>query len=126
LHALLDTVAFIVAVESPKLLGKRAAAILADENAVLDLSALSITEIALKAAKGNLDLSRHDIQRGLDDLQVRILPYTADHAFRFLDLPSHHRDPFDRQIIAQALTEQIPVITSDESFKLYAGLTVIW
>jgi PIN domain nuclease of toxin-antitoxin system len=41
-------------------------------------------------------------------------------------LPLHHRDPFDRQIIAQALFEKIPVVTSDEKFALYEGLKLVW
>ena len=57
---------------------------------------------------------------------MRILPYTADHAGRLFGLPLHHADPFDRQIIAQALSENIPVVTSDEKFRLYKGIKVIW
>jgi PIN domain nuclease of toxin-antitoxin system len=41
-------------------------------------------------------------------------------------LPLHHADPFDRQIIAQALAEDVPVVTSDEAFGVYAGIRVIW
>jgi PIN domain nuclease of toxin-antitoxin system len=59
-------------------------------------------------------------------LGARVLPFTASHAFRLFDLPLHHSDPFDRQIIAQAVEERIPVITSDETFHLYKGLQVIW
>ena len=60
------------------------------------------------------------------DLQLHLLPFTADHALGMFDLPLHHRDPFDRQIIAQALTENIPVVTCDEQFRLYKSLKVIW
>jgi PIN domain nuclease of toxin-antitoxin system len=42
------------------------------------------------------------------------------------EVPAHHRDPFDRQIIAQALWEKIPVIPADKKFSLYKGLKVIW
>jgi PIN domain nuclease of toxin-antitoxin system len=42
------------------------------------------------------------------------------------EVPLHHRDPFDRQIIAQALAEKIAVVTPDDKFKLYAGLKIIW
>jgi len=42
------------------------------------------------------------------------------------ELPMQHRDPFDRQIVAQALVENIPVITCDQQFRLYKQLTVIW
>jgi len=52
--------------------------------------------------------------------------YTAEHAFGLFALPLHHGDAFDRQIIAQALVENIPIVTADEKFKLYKGLKVIW
>jgi PIN domain nuclease of toxin-antitoxin system len=55
-----------------------------------------------------------------------VLPYTSDHACHLFGLPLHHADPFDRQIIAQALAEDIPIVTSDEKFRLYKGLAVIW
>lgn len=41
-------------------------------------------------------------------------------------LPFHHKDPFDRQILAQALTEKIPIVTPDAMFRLYSGVKVIW
>jgi PIN domain nuclease of toxin-antitoxin system len=63
---------------------------------------------------------------GVADLRVRVLPYAAEHAFRLFDLPTHHSDLFDRQIIAQALVENVPVVTPDEAFKLYKGLKVVW
>ena len=66
------------------------------------------------------------IQQAIQDLDLRILPYTANHALELFDLPQHHGDPFDRQIIAQALSEKIPVVTSDEKFSLYKGLKVVW
>jgi len=63
---------------------------------------------------------------GVADLRLRVLPYAAKHAFRLFDLPSHHADPFDRQIIAQALVENVPIVTPDEAFNLYEGLKVVW
>jgi PIN domain nuclease of toxin-antitoxin system len=57
----------------------------------------------------------------------RVLPYTAEHAFRLFTLATRHADPFDRQIIAQALVEQIPIVTSDAPFTLYKhATTVLW
>jgi len=58
--------------------------------------------------------------------RLRILPYTAHHAFYLFHLPPHHADPFDRQIIAQAVCEKIPVVTCDEKFSLYKDLKVLW
>jgi PIN domain nuclease of toxin-antitoxin system len=123
---LLDTVALIFAVESPERFTKRATAILQSTENILELSAISLSEIAIKAARGKLTFSAADMRRALEDLDLRVLPYTANHAFSLFDLPLLHADPFDRQIIAQALSEEIPVMTCDEKFSVYKGLKVLW
>ena len=126
MRLLLDTVVLIFAVESPELLTKRAATLLQNMENILELSAISLSEIAIKTARGNLRLSAADTQRALEDLDIRVLPYTAHHAFYLFDLPPHHADPFDRQIIAQAVCEKIPVVTCDKKFTLYKDLKVLW
>jgi PIN domain nuclease of toxin-antitoxin system len=123
---LLDTAVMIYAVESPERLSRRASAALENSENVLELSAVSLAEIAIKAALGKLRLSAAIARQAVQDLDIRILPYTADHAFHLFDLPMHHGDPFDRQIIAQALSEKIPIVTSDQKFKLYKGLKLVW
>ena len=126
MRLLLDTVALIYAVESPERLSKRAAAALENPENVLELSAISLSEIAIKSALGKLGISGTMIQQAIQDLDLRVLPYAADHALQLFDLPLHHGDPFDRQIIAQALAENIPVVTSDEKFRLYRGVKLVW
>jgi PIN domain nuclease of toxin-antitoxin system len=123
---LLDTAAFIFAAKAPEQLSKRATEIFADNEAVLLLSSISLTEIGIKSSLGKISFPLHEVKRGLEDLRIQLLPYTAAHAFGIFDLPVHHSDPFDRQIIAQALSEELPVITSDRKFRLYDNLTVIW
>jgi PIN domain nuclease of toxin-antitoxin system len=125
-RVLLDTEILVYAVESPERLTKRAAAVLENVENVLELSAVSLSEIAIKTALGKLKLSVDVVRQAVADLDIRILPYSADHAFHLFDLPLHHGDPFDRQIIAQALSEKIPILTSDEKFSLYKGLKLIW
>jgi len=93
---------------------------------VIEISAISLSEITIKQAKGKLNLASENVLAAIEDLKLRVLPYTARHAYRLFGLPLHHTDPFDRQIIAQALTENIPVVTPDEKFSLYKGLKVIW
>jgi PIN domain nuclease of toxin-antitoxin system len=95
-------------------------------SAVCEISVVSLTEIAVKHTRGKLTFGKADAIAAVTDLRLRVLPYAAEHAFRLLDLPTHHADPFDRDIIAQALVENVPVVTPDESFKLYEGLKVIW
>ena len=126
MRLLLDTVIFIWAVESPERISRKAMAALEHHDAVREMSAVSISEIAIKSAIGKLNLSERDVLTGIADLQLRVLPYTAEHANRLFNLPLHHADPFDRQIVAQALAENIPIVTSDEKFGLYKGIKVIW
>jgi PIN domain nuclease of toxin-antitoxin system len=126
MRLLLDTAVFILAVESPERLSRRGAVIFRNPEHDLELSAVSLSEIAIKAALGKLPFSALQTRQALEDLNVHMLPYTAEHAFRLFDLPLHHTDPFDRQIIAQALCEDIPVVTCDEKFRMYKGLRVIW
>jgi PIN domain nuclease of toxin-antitoxin system len=123
---LLDTAAFIFAAASPDRLSKRAASALNDPANNLELSTVSILEIAVKMSLGKLQFGADEARDAIEDLGLRILPFSAEHAFRLFDLPLHHRDPFDRQIIAQALEEDIPILTSDEKFRLYKGVTVVW
>jgi PIN domain nuclease of toxin-antitoxin system len=126
MRILLDTVTFLWATSSPAQLSRVAMSALRNESAVREMSAISLSEIAIKSARGKLTFDQEDINSGIAALRLRVLPYTAEHAFRLFDLPLHHGDPFDRQIIAQALAENLPVVTSDEAFKLYKGLKVIW
>ncbi len=126
MRLLLDTVTFIWAVSSPERLSRRAMSALRSEAAMREISSVSVSEIAIKQAKGKLTLGKDDLLGGLADLRVRVLPYTADHALRLFDLPLWHPDPFDRQIIAQAICENIPVVTCDEKFRLYKEVKVLW
>jgi PIN domain nuclease of toxin-antitoxin system len=126
MRVLLDTAVIIYAVESPEKLSRRAASALRNLDNALELSALSVTEIAIKAASGKLEFPTAVLRKAVDELGIRILPFTSDHAFRLFELPVHHRDPFDRQIIAQALSEDIAIITPDREFGSYNGLKLIW
>jgi PIN domain nuclease of toxin-antitoxin system len=65
------------------------------------------------------------MERELATNQFRILPIHPKHTAALTSLPFHHRDPFDRLIIAQAMVEQIPVISGDEAFAAYP-VTRIW
>jgi PIN domain nuclease of toxin-antitoxin system len=126
MRLLLDTVTFVWAAVSPERLSHAAMLALRNESAVRELSVISVTEIAIKQALGKFSFGQNDLIQGVYDLQVRFLPYTANHAFQLFELPLHHSDPFDREIIAQALAEDIPVVTADEKFRLYKGVEIIW
>jgi len=126
MRLLLDTAILIYAVEAPERLSKRAVAALENPENVLELSAITLTEIAIKTSLGKLKVTSAVARQALQDLDIHILPFTGDHALRLFELPLHHSDPFDRQIIAQALSEKIPVVTPDEKFRLYNGLKITW
>lgn len=126
MRLILDTVTFMWAVSSPQRLSRAAIAVLRKETTVREISVVSLTEIAVKQIRGKLMFGKGEAVVGIADLRLRVLPYAAEHAFRLFDLPAHHADPFDRQIIAQALVENVPVVTPDEAFRLYEGLRVVW
>ena len=126
MRLILDTVTFIWAVSTPERLSRAATAALRKSTAVRELSVVSLTEIAVKQTRGKLAFSKGDATVGVTDLQLRVLPFSSEHAFRLFDLPVHHADPFDRQIIAQAFADDLAVVTPDEAFHLYDGLEVVW
>lgn len=126
MRLLLDTSVFVFAAEAPERFSKRAASLLANQDNVLELSSVSVAEIAIKSALGKLRFSPEAVQETIRDIDARLLPFTATHALQMFDLPLHHRDPFDRQLIAQALVEEIPIVTPDKMFSVYRGLEVIW
>jgi PIN domain nuclease of toxin-antitoxin system len=126
MRLILDTVAFIWAASDPERLSRAAMSALRKGTAVREISVVSLTEIAVKHSRGKLTFTKAHVMTGVADLRLRVLPYAPEHALRLFDLPTHHADPFDRQIIAQALVENVPVVTPDEAFNLYEGLKVIW
>ena len=93
---------------------------------IRELSSISLTEIAIKSTLGNLRFSAESARQAIDDMDIRILPFTAQHAYQLFELPAHHQDAFDRQIIEQSLAENIPLVTSDANFKMYPGIKIIW
>ncbi len=126
MRVLLDTVTFLWSVKEPERISKKAMAILAEPETEREISAVSLSEMAIKWAIGKLGISRSEVEQGVVDLELRVLPFNGVHAYRMFVLPMHHTDPFDRQIIAQAMVEEIPVVTSDRIFGAYQELQVIW
>ncbi|HXE14091.1 MAG TPA: type II toxin-antitoxin system VapC family toxin [Bryobacteraceae bacterium] len=127
MRVLLDTQAFIYAIDpnqTHKLPAKAQRAIQrADERL---LSVLSVSELALKGARGRITITRGQIELGLQTLLVELLPVSENHVFRTFELTLHHTDPFDRMIIAAAIEEDLALIGGDEQFRKYKGLKVVW
>ena len=87
------------------------------------VSVASLWEIAIKSSLGKLD-APDDLPTRVEQAGFYLLPVAADHAWQVRQLPSHHRDPFDRLLIAQAQVERLPIFTADALFDAYDVLTV--
>lgn len=91
------------------------------------ISIASIWEMGIKYGMGRLELNNDfsAINRFLYDNSIQILPVNFEHIQKLTELPFHHRDPFDRVIIAQAISEQMSIITKDELFSHYS-INILW
>ena len=127
MRVLLDTTALYVAAGLSGLtFTPRVQRLLEDPETVRLISPVSFGEIAIKANKGMSRLTREHVGRLIVDLDLTVLPLSAEHTFKLFGLPSHHGDPFDRLLIATALVENIPLVARDREFKKYKGLRVVW
>ena len=88
------------------------------------VSTASVWEIAIKRALGKLS-AHDDLPEHIEAQGFGWLPVQAEHAWRVGDLPPHHRDPFDRLLVAQSLIERIPVVSADARFAAY-GVDTRW
>lgn len=128
MRLLLDTHAVIWWVDQDHLLSPASYAAIADPANDLLLSAGTIWEIAIKVGLAKLSLSqpyRQWLLQAMANLRVTVLPVTVEYADVQAGLPHHHRDPFDRLLIAQAFVENISLVSNDEVFDQY-GVTRLW
>jgi PIN domain nuclease of toxin-antitoxin system len=88
------------------------------------LSAAVVWEVAIKRSLGQLD-APEDLAATLLGAGVQPLPVSLDHAAAVESLPWHHRDPFDRLLVAQAVAERAAVVSGDPALHPY-GVTVVW
>ena len=127
MQVLFDTTALYVAAGiSGVVFTPKVQRLLENPETVRIVSSVSFTEIAIKANRGLTPLTRKHIEKLIFDLDLTVLPFTAEHSLRLFGLPAHHSDPFDRMLIATALVEDISIVASDREFKRYKGLRVIW
>jgi PIN domain nuclease of toxin-antitoxin system len=122
MKVLLDTQCLLWMIAEPSRLGKKARTLLDAETTVLYLSSASLFEIAVKYSLRKLALPEHPrsfLPPLLDRMGVREIAVNAHHAYRVADLPWHHRDPFDRLLIAQSFVEKLPLVTADEQIFRY-------
>jgi len=121
---LVDTHAVLWWLADDDALSDGARALMADPAHDLLVSSASIWEVAIKRALGKLT-APDDLPEVIDSEGFSWLPVSPRHAWQVGTLPPHHRDPFDRLLIAQARTEHVDVVTADERFAAY-GVGVRW
>ena len=114
---LVDTHVLLWDMNADPRLSRHHAEIMASDAAKF-VSSATLWEIAIKASAGKLSMP-HDFLRILEESEVDLLPVLPAHAMRTATLPLHHRDPFDRMLIAQAQVEKLTVLTSDRHFQAY-------
>ena len=128
MKALLDTHVFLWWIASAARLSHHARRLIEDGENELYVSTASVWEMSIKAALGKLLLpvgQPNFIREQIQMNAVTPLPVTLDHAVHVQNLPPIHRDPFDRMIISQALTERMPIVSADEQIAKY-DVDVIW
>lgn len=128
MRLLLDAHTLIWAADDPAKLSPQAQGLIQDPAHDRLMSAATLWEIAIKVGLGKLPLSlpyRRWMDRAIGDLGLVILPITLDHAERQSGLPWHHRDPFDRLLVAQAQVEGVPLVNADPALDAY-GITRLW
>jgi PIN domain nuclease of toxin-antitoxin system len=119
---LLDTHIFLWFLAGSDRLGDASRRLLADPDNEVLLSIASLWEIAIKVNLGKLTLDRpfeELIPEQLELAEIDRLPIRMEHLAALLKLPMHHRDPFDRLIISQALAEGLSVLSEDPEFRKY-------
>lgn len=117
MNLLLDTHVFLWWMWGEDISSEAAAAI-SDPETIALVSAASVWEIAIKRALGKLEVP-DSIEAELEGHGFRALTITAEHAERAGGLPLHHRDPFDRMLVAQAQMEGLTLVTRDPAFAAY-------
>jgi len=128
MKVLVDTHTFIWALLHDHRLTVKAKQVLRSDEYELVFSLVSLWEIAIKIKNGKLNTigsSVGYIRDEMDAYGMEFLPIRYEHVLQLEVLPAHHGDPFDRLLIAQAITESLPILTHDKKLSLYP-VKLIW
>lgn len=127
MRVLLDTHAFLWWINADARLSEGAREVFTEGDNELLFSVASGWEMAIKAGLGNLTVSGRlgpYISEQLAENAVEVLPISLSHAVGVSDLPDHHRDPFDRLLVSQAVVEGLPILTADPRISRYPVETI--
>lgn len=125
---LLDTAVWLWSIDSIERISKVGREVLENRQEEIYFSAAVAWELSIKARLGKLSLPSppaHCIPAFMEKQGLRALPVTQLHAIKVYDLPLHHQDPFDRIIIAQAIAEDMTILTADRIFERYPA-ELVW
>lgn len=124
---LLDTHTFLWFLNGSEELSEKAKAIIEDSNQLKYISIISFWEISIKISLKKLELEVPSKELLIQAIKngFEILPLTFEHTTGILDLELHHKDPFDRILISQAIAENLKIITKDIQFEKYP-ISIIW
>ena len=128
MKVLVDTQIFLWALLHDHRLDTKTKHILRSQEYELVFSLVSLWEIAIKIKTGKLKAIGSSVAYIRDEMNaygMELLPIRYDHVLQLESLPHHHGDPFDRLLIAQAISESLPILTADRHFRAY-GVKVIW
>jgi len=121
-RAIIDAQALLWFMAGHRNLSDNARRLLGDADHEILLGAGTIWEIAIKVGLDKLRLAQPFelfMERAIQDNSLVLLPVSIRHAAAVIALPRHHRDPFDRLLVAQAMVEQVPIISSDVALDAY-------
>ncbi|MDR3672401.1 MAG: type II toxin-antitoxin system VapC family toxin [Holophaga sp.] len=120
---LLDTHIFLwLNADDPRLTKKARKRI--DEAQEVFVSSVVFWELAIKIRRGDLTADLEELRSALYSNAFTILPITVEHACAAATLPWHHKDPFDRMMVAQAITEPLRLMTADHQLEPYSDLII--
>ncbi len=127
MNILLDTNAFIWFSEDDRMLSRKAKYVLENSENILYISVVTFWELAIKKSikKIEMSLSLNDLYKKTKEVGFRIQAIEFSHILLIETLPYYHKDPFDRLLIAQAIEENMVIVSSDIIIKRY-GVKQIW
>ena len=124
MRLLLDTHVLIWWLAEDERLSKRIRKQIINPENIVFVSAISACEIAIKKSLGKLSVP-DDLEIQIEQQSFEVLPITIKHGLYLEKLPFHHKDPFDRILIAQAKIDSLTIVSYDRKFSLYEGLSIL-
>jgi len=118
MRIIIDTHIFLWALSDPKRLSPAQRSLLESMANIIYVSSISIAEIMIKKSLGKLEFNE-DPLKAAEQSGFEFLDFSATAAVALGELPYHHKDPFDRMLIAQSLEKNYAIMTDDSKFKLY-------